>query len=59
MRRSLSDRQKMQDMLRQSAQAVRTSIALLKRTEELLHRSKALSQPKIKLPDSDIDQTTR
>ena len=59
MRFSYSDQQKMDSMLRQTAQAVRESIALLRQTEKLIEKSKAMSEPKIKLPVSDIDQSTR
>lgn len=48
----------MQDRLRQTAQAVRESVALLKRTEELLSQSKTANDLKIKLPSKSIDQTT-
>jgi hypothetical protein len=48
----------MEVMLRQTAQAVRKSVALLKRTEKLVQRSTAKSSVKIKQPDNDIDQST-
>lgn len=44
----------MQERLRQTAQAVRESVALLKRTEELLSQSKTANDLKIKLPSKSI-----